>query len=176
MIERMGQHPAGLEIDKLLAECDVRRQRRGGPGGQHRNKVETAVVILHRQTGVSAEANERRSHAENHTQAVARLRVKLAVEVRLPNKATPNKPLSPSERWRARTAGGRIDVSESHFDFAALLAEAMDAVTTAGFDISAAADWLGVSTTQLARYLQREPTAWTRVNDGRRKMGLKVLK
>ncbi|MFN5707736.1 MAG: peptide chain release factor family protein, partial [Planctomycetota bacterium] len=61
----MASHPASLPEEKLLADCDVVRTRRGGPGGQHRNKVETAVVITHRPSGVSAEANERRSQAEN---------------------------------------------------------------------------------------------------------------
>ena len=60
----------------------MRHERRSGPGGQHRNKVSTAVVITHRPTGVRAEANERRSQAENHREAVRRLRVRLAVEVR----------------------------------------------------------------------------------------------
>ena len=36
-------HPAALPFDALLKECEVRRLRRSGPGGQHRNKVETAV-------------------------------------------------------------------------------------------------------------------------------------
>ena len=54
-------HPARLPIDELLADCEERRLRRGGPGGQHRNKVETAVELTHRPTSVAAEANERRS-------------------------------------------------------------------------------------------------------------------
>ena len=36
-----------------------------------------------------AEANERRSQAENHRQAVFRLRVKLAIEVRRPIESVP---------------------------------------------------------------------------------------
>ena len=69
-------HPACLPIDELLAQCDVRHERRSGPGGQHRNKVATAVVLTHRPTGVRAEANERRSQAENHAEAVRRLRLR----------------------------------------------------------------------------------------------------
>ena len=54
-------HPASLDVQRLLVDCESRRERRGGPGGQHRNKVETAVVLRHLPTGIVAEANERRS-------------------------------------------------------------------------------------------------------------------
>ena len=53
-------HPALCKIEQLRDECEVRFQRRSGPGGQHRNKVETAVILIHAPTGVKAEANERR--------------------------------------------------------------------------------------------------------------------
>ncbi|MCY2992774.1 MAG: peptide chain release factor-like protein [Planctomycetota bacterium] len=52
-------HPAALAIDQLLRECQIVRTRRSGPGGQHRNKVETAVVITHLPSGVKGEASER---------------------------------------------------------------------------------------------------------------------
>ncbi|MEX2317773.1 MAG: peptide chain release factor-like protein [Pirellulales bacterium] len=171
----MFQHPARLSIDKLLAECDIRRQRRGGPGGQHRNKVETAVIIVHRPTRIEAEANERRSQAENHAQAVARLRTKLAVAVRSPANAQKNSDTSTSALWQQRCAGGRIAINTSHEDFPALLAEALDAVAAADFDVSAAALRLSVSASQLARFLQQEPTAWSLVNDSRRARGLRPL-
>ena len=60
-------------VEQLLAECDVRASRRSGPGGQHRNKVETAISLHHLPTGVRAEASERRSQAQNQTQALFRL-------------------------------------------------------------------------------------------------------
>ena len=51
-------HPSGLDDARLLADCDQTFLRRSGPGGQNRNKVETAVVLRHRPTGLVAEANE----------------------------------------------------------------------------------------------------------------------
>ena len=75
-------HPAAQPIKDLLADCTTRRGRRSGPGGQHRNKVETAIRIEHLPTGIKGEATERRSQRENHAAAVFRLRVKLALEVR----------------------------------------------------------------------------------------------
>lgn len=65
-------HPACLPAAELLAAHDETRTRRSGPGGQHRNKVETAVVLLHQPTGIKAEASERRSKAENRRVALRR--------------------------------------------------------------------------------------------------------
>ena len=61
----MTQHPASLPYDELIRECEVRRQRRSGPGGQHRNKVETGIFIEHKPSGIRAEATEQRSQAKN---------------------------------------------------------------------------------------------------------------
>ena len=166
-------HPASLSEAQLLADCDIVRQRRGGPGGQHRNKVETAVVITHRPTGLRAEANERRSQAENQMQAIRRLRLRLATEVR--SAPAEDGAVAPSSLWQSRSAGGRLSINPAHDDFPTLLAEALDAVTAAEFDVAVAAKWLGVSTTQLVRFLQEEPPAWAAVNEARRQRGFRPL-
>jgi hypothetical protein len=167
------QHPAAHSDDQLLGDCDVRRLRRGGPGGQHRNKVETAVVITHRPTGIRAEANERRSQTENHQQALFRLRVRLAIEVRTPAEA--GQTTEPSPLWCERSAAKRLSINPSHADFPALLAEALDAVAAADFDVAASAERLHVSTSQLRRFLKHEPAAWKLVSDARRERGLRQL-
>lgn len=172
MFAAMACHPATLSAETLLTECDVRRLRRGGPGGQHRNKVETAVVLTHRPTGLTAEANERRSQAENQREALRRLRLRLAVQVRSPGDAGQ---AAPSDLWRSRCTGRRIVVSESHDDFPALLAEALDAIAAHEYDVAAAADGLQVSTSQLTRFVEREAAAWTGVNEQRRQRGLRPL-
>ncbi len=61
----------------LLAECDVETFRGSGPGGQHRNKTESAVRLRHRPTGIVAQATERRSQSQNIGVALDRLRVLL---------------------------------------------------------------------------------------------------
>jgi hypothetical protein len=162
-------HPACLPINELLDQCEVRHERRSGPGGQHRNKVATAVVLTHRPTGLRAEANERRSQAENHAEAVRRLRVRLAIEVRSPTSG------EASALWRSRVSGERLAVNLAHDDFPALLAEALDSVAAADYELPVAAVGLGVTATQLARFLRQEPLAWANVNQWRRQRGLRPL-
>lgn len=66
-----------LSDRELLAQCEVQAHRAGGPGGQHRNKAETAVRLVHRPSGVAAEGKDQRSRAQNLSTALARLRQKL---------------------------------------------------------------------------------------------------
>ncbi len=152
-----GAHPATLTEDELLRDCELRFQRRSGPGGQHRNKVETAVRLRHRPTGVEAEASERRSQADNRRVALRRLRERLAIEVR-------HKFDEPSALWRSRCRNRRLPVNVDHTDYPALLAEALDVLHACEFAFPDAAALLGISNTQLANLLKKSPAAWQHVN------------
>jgi len=45
-------HPATIDEEILLRQCEIEVGRVSGPGGQHRNRVDTAVFIRHVPTGV----------------------------------------------------------------------------------------------------------------------------
>ncbi len=70
--------------DGLIAQAEVDRYRASGPGGQHRNKTESAVRLRHKPTGISAIGEDSRSQAENKIHAVRRLRSAIALQVREP--------------------------------------------------------------------------------------------
>lgn len=163
-------HPAALPPADLLRACRETRTKRSGPGGQHRNKTETAVILVHGPTGIAAEAAERRSQAENRREALHRLRLALALEHREPGGNLV------SETWRRRVRGRQLVVSAGHQDFPALVSEALDQLQLATFEIPLAAEKLGVTGTQLVRLFKKSPAAWVALNRHRANLGLPPLK
>ena len=166
-----GFHPAALPLELLLTQCDVQFLRRSGPGGQHRNKVSTAVVLTHRPSGFRAEANERRSQAENRTEATLRLRMQLALAIRTERASCD----TPSLLWKSRCHGGRIEISPAHDDFPTLAAEALDVLAACEFDPKLAGERLGCTASQLVKLLKKEPQALLLVNRQRQQRGFHPL-
>jgi len=171
MTQALTDHPAATDPERLATECDIQRTRRSGPGGQNRNKVETAVVLIHRPTNIRAEANERRSQAENLKVALFRLRLNLALSIRLPRDVAH----VPSALWSSRCRAGRISVNVEHEDFPSLIAEALDVVEGNGMEIQPAAKSLGCTGSQLMKLLKSEPRAIQLVNSRRQAIGLRLL-
>ncbi len=164
----MSVHPAALSVEALAEACETRFTRRSGPGGQNRNKVETAVIVRHVPTGLSAEASERRSQTENLKVALFRLRINLALTFRQPAEA-------PSTLWQSRCRNGKISINAAHDDFPSLLAEALDHLSTRSHDPKAAAEALGCTPSQLLRFLKDEPRAFHQVNQVRARNGFRPL-
>jgi ribosome-associated protein len=89
-----------LSDDALLAQCDVQVHRAGGPGGQHRNKTETAVRLVHRTSGLVAEGKDQRSRTQNLAAALQRLREKLARRAYRPPPRHKTRPTRASQEKR----------------------------------------------------------------------------
>lgn len=154
----MTLHPARLTTAQLLKQSATRRQRRSGPGGQHRNKVETAVVITHLESGIQGIASERRDQHQNKAVALFRLRVKLALEVRCPaNNAA-------SQLWASRCQSGKLAINPKHQDFPSLLAEALDQLHAHRGDLPEVLEKLQVTSSQLVKFLKLEPGGLMQVN------------
>jgi protein subunit release factor B len=91
-IRSAARRALSLPDGALLAECDETFFVGGGPGGQHRNKTESAVRLVHRPTGVTVTATERRSQAQNRGAAIERLRERLEPLARRPKIRRPTAP------------------------------------------------------------------------------------
>ena len=61
----------------LKKQVVIETYRSSGPGGQRKNKVETAVRLRHLPSGMTVVATEHRSQAENRRLAFERLRKRL---------------------------------------------------------------------------------------------------
>lgn len=163
-------HPADFDEQRLMSECRLNLTKRKGPGGQNRNKVETAVVIEHLPSGITAEANEKRSQAANRKTALFRLRVQLALRLRS-ERLNDN-----SSLLAKRIRSGKIAVNPEHEDFPALLAEVLDRLNGNEFDLSTTAEGIGISASQILRFLRLHPPAFELFNQERTRRGLPRLK
>lgn len=148
---------ARLQFDdaRLMAECDIHLHRTGGPGGQHRNKVETAVRLVHRPSGITVTAGETRSQHENKATAIRRLREAIATEIRVPLPAAVIWPES------VRIQNGRLRVNEANAGLPETIATVLDALSDARGNLSEAAVRIGVTSSSVTKFLFAHPRAWT---------------
>ena len=185
-------HPACQTDDALMAQCEIGFGKTGGPGGQHRNKVQSLVRLVHLPTGIESHAGERRSQSENRSVALRRLRLLLAIHMRLPvpigeigsalwrsrrhaAKADDEGGRSPLGRWKGGGTGF-IVVNPDHHDYPSLLAEALDVIAAAGWDPKPASLRLECSSSQLVKLIADHPPALVHMNQERQKLGLRALK
>jgi hypothetical protein len=162
--------------DALIAQCEVDRYRASGPGGQHRNKTESAVRLRHKLTGVSAIGEDSRSQAENKMHAVRRLRSAIALDVREPVVLDGYRP---SARLAALVAGGTapLGAKTRHTgEYWAAMAEILDVLVAGGLEIAATAQRLGITTGAMSKLLLHDETVARTVNDLRRAKGMRALR
>jgi hypothetical protein len=161
--------------DALIAQCEVDRYRASGPGGQHRNKTESAVRLRHKLTGVTAIGEDSRSQAENKAHAVKRLRAAIALEVREP---VVLEGFQPSPRLASLAAGGTAPLgarTRQTGEFWAAIGELLDLLVVGKLEIGATAQRLGITTAQLSKLLLHDDHVARTVNDLRRAKGMRAL-
>jgi|SRR5688572_3848058 protein subunit release factor B len=88
--ETPSRYPTDRE--SLERDSDLEFFVAGGPGGQHRNKVETGVRLTHRPSGIVVTATERRSQSANRDAAYERLAEKLEAAQRVQKKRRATRP------------------------------------------------------------------------------------
>jgi hypothetical protein len=163
------RHPTFLSLEELESQCDISFRRASGPGGQNRNKVETAVLFVHRDTQVRGQASEARTQAVNRREALHRLRLELAIQLRT----------EPSHEGLALLhkyiQNARINVGIKNWDWSMALAEVLNRLAAREWQLSIVAAELGVSPSQIIKLLGKHPPAMLLLNEAREKLGLKKL-
>ena len=144
-----------LSDEALMRQCREERYKASGPGGQRRNKVLTANKIHHPLSGATAQAHESRSLEENRRRALHRLRERIAIEVRAPFDLAA--PKVPSELVAQRGAKNTLAINRKNRSYPIVLATALDALAAADGSYAKAAHALGITTSQLMKFLQDDP-------------------
>ncbi|MGH6628395.1 MAG: peptide chain release factor-like protein [Blastocatellia bacterium] len=106
----MPHYPTDRE--SLERDCDLEFFVAGGPGGQHRNKVETGVRLTHRPSGTTVTATERRSQSANRDAAYERMAEKLEAMQRVRKKRRATKPSAASKEKRREGKRKRGDLKK----------------------------------------------------------------
>lgn len=174
-----------ISDEDFLAQCRLEAFRGDGPGGQKRNKTSSAVRLTHLPTGLSAEATERRSQAQNRAEALRRLRLRVVLEVRVAQDAETRRP-GDAERGEAasvpawfgdvlRRVGRLSAIGRNDPDYLPVAGLVLDVLAECGWSISAAAGRLGLTSAAVSSFLANEERLWGFVNDQRRAAGLKGL-
>ena len=151
-----------LDDEALLRLCRQECYRASGPGGQHRNKTDSAVRLSVMDGRIMASCEAHRSQHRNRAEALRRLRITIAIELRLPVTAA---------QWDGSWKLGRKDRR-----YAGFLAHLLDVMAEKQWAVGLSADALGISTGKLVRVLARDPAAWNAVNQARAKLELVNLR
>ncbi|KAL8261147.1 hypothetical protein R6Q59_025196 [Mikania micrantha] len=176
-----GRELVALSDEKLLSQCEMDTYKASGPGGQHRNKRESAVRLKHIPTGIVAQASEDRSQHKNRASALTRLRSLLALKVRNTIDIETYTPppellqiLPAKSTIRGSDCGPQIGPNNPKFSLG--MQALLDLIFAVEGSVSDAAKKLGLSTGALSRLILSDDSLRQAVNEFRTSKGMKPLK
>ncbi len=169
-----------LSDEELAAQCRVERFRVSGPGGQHRNKTDSAVRLTHEPSGVVGFASERRSQHQNRLVALARLRRNIAIEARTDIDLDMYRLPRTLQRILPRSVQtklpGKDRVGPKHREFWTGAGPLLDLFNAVRGSTSDCASQIGCSSNQLTKLFASEQHLWAAANAIREQHGLSLLR
>ncbi len=162
-----------LPDEKLLRQCQVHTFRGSGPGGQKRNKTESAVRIHHPPTGLTAQSDDSRSQHKNRRIALWRLRWKIALTCRIPTALdtfTPTAHLTQLVSSRGKLPGRK------RIEHLLAVAALLDLFVALECSVRDTAKALGLSTGALSRLVLSQEELGRAVNALRQERQLRPLR
>ncbi|KAG6715701.1 hypothetical protein I3843_04G007400 [Carya illinoinensis] len=176
-----GKEYLEMTDQELMRQCEMDTFKASGPGGQHRNKRESAVRLKHLPTGLIAQAVEDRSQHMNRASALARLRTLLALNVRSSVDLEAYSPppellriLPPKSTVRPSDTGPQIGPNNPKYLLG--MQALLDVVFAVEGSVAEAAKFLGLSTGALSRLILANDSLRMAVNELRTSKGMKPLK
>ena len=148
-----------LPETEFVRFCMLDFFKSSGAGGQHRNKTSSAVRVTHIETGLSAEDCTERSQHRNRTNAVKKLKMLIALNIRITPALKPQ----------------RMECSVNAEDYPLFAAQLFDVLHSCGFDHKAAAEICGTTQSQLLKKLARDPLLYQEFCKQRAARGLPKL-
>jgi hypothetical protein len=170
-----------LDDAALLAQCDLHTYKSSGPGGQHRNKVSSAVRLKHRPTGIAAHGDDSRSQHENKRLAIQRLRMNIACQLRgqidLAGLAIP--PVVTECMFIARggpaKGNNRLDVGRKDARYWPVACFLLDLLQACNGQLSSAGKCLGITTGNFSSMIESDRHLFAAAQQIRKHNGLKSL-
>jgi hypothetical protein len=129
------------------------------------------VRIVHIPTGLTATAGEFRSQQRNKTNALHRLRHRLAIDLREPVR----EPFAVPQALASFFVGGKLCCSVRDESYPAVLGLILDVIELHRGAVSDSSSQLGLTTGNLVGFLQRDGDALAAVNRFRKLAGVKSL-
>ena len=191
-----------LDLDDagLLARCTEHTYRASGPGGQKRNKTDSAVrlhlPLTHGgrsasrceapsaeprpcvkglpQAGITVTATESRSQHENRARALRRMRQAIALEIRDPVDLAAYRPSQCMGACIRTGTGLRLGRRDGRYNH--VVRELLDLIAGCRVRLSDAAALLGITTANLTTFLRKDPKLLDRVNRMRRRAHMNTIR
>ncbi len=151
--------------EHLLRECVQDFHKASGNGGQKVNKTSSAVRLVHVPSGVSVSESGSRSQMQNRSNALKKLRLRIAMTVRC-------------------EVDGDCPVADPFYipslnnirAYAPWLAVLVDYLALDAWDVRMTAERYGVSPSRLVKIIFRDADLWQELNRKRTAAGLAPLK